>query len=296
MCGITQRYPGAATAGRAIRSADDAVDMHHQQDMTHPPVPIDDLVAGIRATLGEDLVGLYLYGSYLLGDFDPHASDLDLVAVLSRDVYDAHVARLGRLHDAFVRTHATWDNRLDIVYIGRDTLSGFRDGKGTFAVISPGESFHLQSGVGDWRQTWYLLRETSIPLVGPNARELVPPILRSEFVAAVLDDLPHLRAWSASHGAGAVAYGVLTVCRALQTVRTDAMPSKPAAAAWVRQQMPEWAWLIDAALACRHSGGQVGFDDAATRDAARRFIDMLADQITQAPPSTGAPGRRRPWS
>ncbi len=232
--------------------------MHHHQDMTQSAAPIDELVTAIRATLGDDLVGLYVYGSYLLGDFDLDAS-------------------------GFVRAHPTWRNRLDIVYIGRDTLSTFRRGNGSFAVISPGEPFHLQTDAGDWRQTWYLLRETSVPLVGPDAGELVPPISQAEFVAAILDDLPHLLAWSADGDAGALAYGVLTTCRALQTVRTDAMPSKPEAAAWVRERMPEWAPVIDAALACRHSGGRVGFDDSATRESARRFIASLGDEITADP-------------
>jgi hypothetical protein len=84
---------------------------------------------------------------------------------------------------------------------------------------------------------------------------------------------------------GFLAYIVLTFCRALMTVRTNAEPSKPEGAAWTRKRMPEWAWLIDVALDCRHSGGRVGFDDAPTRAAALQFIDRVAGDILRAAPS-----------
>lgn len=245
-----------------------------------PTTPLDTLVAEIRALLGDDLIGLYLYGSLVSGGFDPEASDLDLVAVTSSEVGELDFARLERMHHDFVHRHPDWQNRLDIVYIGRATLSAFRRGDGSFAVISPGEPFHVRTDVADWLQTWYLLRETSVTLLGDDAAELVPPIARSEFVAALVRyaDLMRTRSQEDS-GPGALAYGVLTICRALQTVRTNTEPSKQEGAAWTRERMPEWAWLIDAALECRRSRGTIGFDDEPTRAAAQRFIGLLSDEI-----------------
>jgi hypothetical protein len=146
-------------------------------------------------------------------------------------------------------------------------------------VISPGDPFHIRTDVADWIQSWYLLRETSTPLVGPDAAELMPPITRAEFVDALVADLPGLGARSVEAEPGALAYGVLTACRALQTIRTDSMPSKTEAAAWAAREFPAWASLIDGAMACRHSRGRVGFDDDATRHASRRFIAHVVDEI-----------------
>jgi len=254
--------------------------------MAARPTPTEILEAftsDIRAVLGDELVGLYVYGSYVTDGFDPDASDLDLVAVLASAVGEGHFASLGPLHDDFVRRHPPWSNRLDVVYIGRAALAGFRDGQGTFAVISPGEPFHLRTDVADWLQSWYLLRETSQSVVGVDAAELVPPITRAEFVTAMIGNLESLREHAGEDPApGFLAYIVLTFCRALMTVRTDTEPSKPEGAAWTRKRMPEWAWLIDVALDCRHSGGRVGFDDAPTRAAALQFIDGVADDILRA--------------
>jgi len=50
------------------------------------PTPFSDVnaflqqfLSHVRAILGSDFVGLYLYGSLALGDFDPASSDVDAV-------------------------------------------------------------------------------------------------------------------------------------------------------------------------------------------------------------------------
>src|ERR1035437_7278621 len=65
----------------------------------HPPAwPIAPLVSDIRAVLGNELVGLYLYGSAVSGDFDEDVSDIDLVAVTRPDVSAIEIAALERMH------------------------------------------------------------------------------------------------------------------------------------------------------------------------------------------------------
>ena len=47
---------------------------------------LDELQAGVTAVLGEQLVGLYLYGSLTTGDFTEGVSDIDLLASFSKPV------------------------------------------------------------------------------------------------------------------------------------------------------------------------------------------------------------------
>ena len=42
-----------------------------------------DLAAGLTATLGGDLLGLYAHGSLVSGDFAPARSDLDVLVVVT---------------------------------------------------------------------------------------------------------------------------------------------------------------------------------------------------------------------
>jgi predicted nucleotidyltransferase len=253
-------------------------------DRDHPALAslLEALVSDIRAVLGDELVGLYLWGSAVSGGFDPGVSDLDLVAVTSSEVGEIDLAGLERMHLDFVRRHPEWSDRLEIVYIGRTTLQSFRMSAGSLAVISPGEPFHVPvERPAAWLQNWYLLRETGVTLYGVDAAAVVPPISRSEFVAAVVRYADEVRTRTNDEpSSGSLAYAALTLCRALHNVRTQAHCSKQEAAAWTSEQMPEWAWLIDAALRSRLSRGTTGFDGEQTRAAAQRFVGLLADEIT----------------
>jgi hypothetical protein len=45
-----------------------------------------------------DLVGIYVYGSLVTGDFSPARSDIDVVVMLAREPDEAAVGELGELH------------------------------------------------------------------------------------------------------------------------------------------------------------------------------------------------------
>ena len=55
-----------------------------------PPPPLDGILPRFaedaRASLGEDLVGVYHFGSAVSGGFDPALSDIDLVVITARPV------------------------------------------------------------------------------------------------------------------------------------------------------------------------------------------------------------------
>jgi len=242
------------------------------------------LVSSIHAVLGEDLVGIYLYGSYVSGGFDPEVSDLDLVSVTSAGVEGPDFAGLDRVHGGFVGRHPEWNDRLEVVYVELAALQSFRTSPGPLAVISPGEPFHLRGEpLVEWVQNWYLIRESGIALFGPAPATIVPPIAWTEFVAAAVHYADYVSKRSFGDASpGALAYAVLTMCRALRTVEAQTHGSKQEAAAWTIERMPEWARVIETALRCRLSHGTVGFDDEQTRAAAEAFIGLLAAEIAHS--------------
>ena len=245
---------------------------------------LGELVTSIQAVLGADLVGIYLYGSLVSGGFDAGVSDLDLVAVTGAEVTRVDLAGLEQMHRDFLAVRPEWADRIEVVYIGRDALASFRTSRGRLAVVSPGEPFHLRDErSAAWLQNWYFVREGGIVLSGPPAADVVPPITWTEFVDATTryaEEISTRRMEDTSPGA--LAYAVLTMCRALFTIRTDGLGTKQEAADWTRERIPEWDGLIDAALRCRLSRGTVGFNDAETRAAARSFIARLAVDIRSA--------------
>jgi predicted nucleotidyltransferase len=247
------------------------------EDRVRPVV--EALATEIRGVLGDELLGLYLYGSYVRGGFDPHVSDLDLLAVTRAEVGALDLAGLRRMHADFIRRHPEWDDRLDVIYIGRWTLDSFRLNQGSLAVISPGEPFHVTGDVADWLMNWYHVLESAETLFGPKPAELVPAISWDEFAAAVARYVEWFRSEiAAGRGASYRAYAVLSTCRALYAIRNGKPATKQEAAEWVKGRMPEWARLIDAALRARLSRG-AGFDDPRTLADADRLISLVAEEL-----------------
>lgn len=63
--------------------------MGQQRKRELPPevaAALGELKAALAAIYGERLRGVYLYGSYARGDFDPESSDIDVLVVLAGDV------------------------------------------------------------------------------------------------------------------------------------------------------------------------------------------------------------------
>jgi len=196
---------------------------------------INDLLSrltdDIRRSLNHSLVGLYLYGSLVTGDFDKKSSDIDLLAVVRSDVDGDDFDRLDNMHERFIEDHPAWDDRVEVAYVSAPALRKFKTETSNIAVVSPGEPFHLKEAGKDWLMNWYMVREIGVTLFGPSPRTLIPEISKAEFVEAVRD---HSRDWAewvyGMRHRGAQSYAVLTMCRALYTYTHGEQVSKERAA------------------------------------------------------------------
>ncbi|HVP06046.1 MAG TPA: aminoglycoside adenylyltransferase domain-containing protein [Dehalococcoidia bacterium] len=230
-------------------------------DLPPEVVPLlDALLAGIRDALGENIVGVYLRGSLALGDFDPASSDVDLLVVTERPLSDAEFAALARLHDR-IDQHA-FNRRYEVSYIDRRSIRRFRPGERTHpAICTDDPPFALTGHRHNWVLERWTVREHGVTLMGPEPRTLIDPISPSEIRAAVREELAerdrhwHDGSWPRSEIAhrGAQTFEVHTVCRALHTLATGEVATKPQATAWARANLPaEWQPLL--AWADEHRG------------------------------------------
>jgi len=244
-----------------------------------PDTLAEELTGGLRFALGSDLVAVYLYGSAVVGGFVTDVSDIDLLVVTQRDLDAAVAERLEAFHSEFVGRHPDWDDRLELVYVGQDTLAHFRAGGG-LGVISPGEPFHLRDGVELWIGNFYLVRETGRTLVGPPPADTIPSVSWTDFLTDIRRYADEVRSRNLRNATpGNRAYCVLTMCRALATIRNDRPCSKQEGAALVRSWMPKWAWLIDEAERCRLSRGRLDLADDRVTEAAASFVALVGDAI-----------------
>jgi predicted nucleotidyltransferase len=70
------------------------------------PADIATLLGRLRDMLAErgGLVGVYLYGSLVTGDFSPARSDIDVLVMVEHEPDEAATGRLRRLHEALAST------------------------------------------------------------------------------------------------------------------------------------------------------------------------------------------------
>jgi hypothetical protein len=244
-----------------------------------------DLLARLQSTLGEQLVGLYLHGSLVGGDFDPRVSDIDLLAVLASDLDDATGARLASMHDALAQDYADWRGRIEVAYLSRGALAAFRTNEACGARISPGEPFNLRLLGHYYLVEWYVVRQRGLALWGPAPEEVIPSISRAEFTACVAEHLAGWAEWSREMDLrrAAQAYVVLTMCRGLYALSHGEQASKLRAAAWAAETYPEWAGLIGRARTWRAAGDDSPPETAELSDIAR-FVEFAIARGTASAP------------
>lgn len=213
---------------------------------------LDQLSAGLRAILRQRLVGVYLYGSLITGDFDSGISDIDLVVVMTGELDEARFKALHQLHQHVVERYPDWDDRLELAYISSAALRSFRQQSSTIGIISPGEPFHLLRAGADWLISWYALREDGVSLVGPPIQSLIDDIPASDYLEAVGEHIRNYRdSVKKPHNKSALSYIVLTVARGIYTLSHRRATSKIKAAHWAKRRYPQWAELLESALRWR---------------------------------------------
>lgn len=210
---------------------------------------ISRLRGAIQHQLGPHLAGLYLFGSLVLGDFDPQRSDIDLLAATTLPLSADQFAGLAQMQDAFVVDYPAWANRLEIAYMSLDVLFNITAPAGPVARISPGEPFHVTEALPHWLMDLYTVQEQGVTLCGPPPARLIPHISREEFVSCVRTTLATWQDWIAeSAREHFVAYTVLTVCRSIYAIECGRQASKPGSAAYVRERYPQWGALVERAV------------------------------------------------
>ncbi|MEM7738308.1 MAG: nucleotidyltransferase domain-containing protein [Deinococcota bacterium] len=148
-------------------------------------VLLAELVQGLRDVLELNLLGIYLYGSSITEDFDISLSDVDLLIVVASDVGANMFRQLDNLHHMLVAHHPHWNNRIELAYLTPKALQTFKTEQSTFAVISPNEPFCYTTAGREYLLNWWMVREQSVTLFGPNPQTFIATISKTEFLNSV---------------------------------------------------------------------------------------------------------------
>src|SRR5690348_1416102 len=83
---------------------------------------LTNVLDGARDVLGEQFVGMYLYGSLASGDFNPATSDIDFAVVTQDWLAPEAVAALDAFHKHLWAEGGHWAAHLEGAYIPREAL------------------------------------------------------------------------------------------------------------------------------------------------------------------------------
>jgi predicted nucleotidyltransferase len=232
--------------------------------MNQTPYPavnevLANLLSSVKRILGDQYIGLYLYGSLAGGDFNPQRSDIDFV-VVTRDLLTPEiVAELEEMHTQLNSGESLWARKLEGVYIPRDLLRRHDLHGPDLPTVNEG-NFYLAGQGSDWVLQRSTLREQETIVDGPSIREFIDPVSAAEMQSAVRQILeawwaPMLQDPSYIKDAEYQTFVVLSMCRALYTLRQGAPVSKSVAARWAVATL-EQPWPDLVTLAARWERGQ----------------------------------------
>lgn len=211
------------------------------------------LIPAIQSVLGEEFVGMYLYGSLATGGFHPQKSDIDFLVVTEDRITDDLVDSLRVMHEHIAAEDERWGSGLEGSYIPRASLRRYNPGDVFHPHIDRGDMLKVERHDTDWVIQRYVLREYGVTLVGPPVKDLIDPISPGALRSGVLDMLwwweLQTQDTSRIEKSGYQAYAVLTMCRVLYTLEHGDVLSKPEAARWALENLEQrWASLIERAL------------------------------------------------
>lgn len=230
-----------------------------QQRETRPTVYAElnevlaDLVADANGILGGNFCGVYLQGSFALGDADLH-SDVDFLIVTEDEVSATQEIELQAMHERFPNLDVGWAQHLEGSYVPRAALRRPDPRRAPWLYVDNGSRVLERSGHDNTAVTRWVLREHGVVLAGPDPRELLDCVtaaeLRQEASAGMHEWATQLRAEpDTMNNAWKQPYVVLSYCRLLYTRDVGRVTSKLAAGQWALRTLDAaWSGLVQRAL------------------------------------------------
>jgi predicted nucleotidyltransferase len=215
------------------------------------------LLEQTQTILTNNFVGLYVVGSFALGDFDTD-SDADFLVVTNSEITETQEAALqtmhGQIYDLEIPwTTTPWAKHLEGSYITQGLLKRPDPLRTPLPYLDNTaraleRSDHCNKALVRWT-----LREHGIALAGPDPKTLIEPIspedLRSETSRIMRDWAQEILTQpDVLNNRWYQAYAVVSPCRMLYTMREGTITTKSRAVRWAQENLePRWNDLIERA-------------------------------------------------
>lgn len=227
--------------------------------MNPSPTPYPDLnqvlqalVGNLQGVLQDNLVGVYLQGSFAVGDFDLH-SDVDWIIVIENEISDQTVAALQEMHAQLYELESHWAQHLEGSYFPKDLFQDLTPSDQDLWFLDNGANQLKPSDHCNTLVTRWTVLQHGIPLVGPPPDTLLDPISTEALKQEIYEDLIQwgqqiLDDQDRYNNRFYQGFITLSYCRMLHSLDEGMVGSKRAGAAWAKTNLdPKYHALIDRA-------------------------------------------------
>lgn len=242
---------------------------------------LDHLLTRAKEALGDQFVGMYLYGSLSSGDFNPSSSDIDFLIVTKAILDEKIIDALDAMHQRIWDSGLKWAAKLEGSYLPLGCLPRYEKTSEAYPTVNE-HKFYVAPHGSDWIIQRHIIREHGLVLAGPEPKTLIDPVSPDDIRSAVMGILqewwfPMLDdpSWLRNHGVEYHAYAILSMCRSLHALEHGTIVSKPQAAKWAQMEFESrWKGVIEQALSI-----QTGQREFKLIDEAIAFIQFTEERI-----------------
>jgi hypothetical protein len=215
-----------------------------------------ELITRVQGALGANFIGVYLQGSFAVGDFDEH-SDVDFIVVTARDLSADEVNTLQVIHPQLYDLPVAWAQHLEGSYFPQEILRRTDPSGSPLWYLDHGSRTLIHDRHCNTVVVRWTVRAYGVTLAGPPPESLIDPIpvetLRREIVTTLntwgQEILDHAEHYNNRFYQGFI---VLSYCRMLHDLHQGHPGSKRAGAEWAKTHLdPQWIGLIDRTWDCR---------------------------------------------
>ncbi len=205
-----------------------------------------------RVAISYNLIGVYLQGSFAVGDWDID-SDVDFLIAINQEISETELLALQKMHGRIYNLKSNWAQHLEGSYFPIDILRQANDQRFEFWYLNNTSRELVWSKHDDTKVVRWAVREYGIALYGPPPNTLIKPVsavdLRQEISKKMQDWAQEIFADpEAVNNRWYQPYVVLSFCRMLHTLQTGRVWSKIAGANWAKEALDHsWEGLIQRA-------------------------------------------------
>lgn len=201
---------------------------------------------GLQNTLGDKLLGLYLYGSLAYDCFNSEMSDIDFVAVLYEPPTFREAHELSQLHEC-LGCDSEYGKRIEGTYMTEKQVRSDDYPPGFLFYVEGKEFVKAKAGQGeqDFPMHRQHLHESGLRIIGYEPRKLFLPVPWKILKCSLQQELPYIKEQFEKRPI----YAVLNLCRIVRAYETYKLSSKRQGGEWGLQNFSaEFYEVIQTAL------------------------------------------------